>query len=224
MTDSTAKSPSPAGRSDLDRRISRLAAKYVAAADPKTAVELASSIYPIVFSACYDLGGGPAAVSDSAKAVVEDVFDNLGLLLRAPRPASWITRQAYRIAAERALRRRDGKGDVSEGEAVESAAALTGPRLTDEARRGISTLTTAAECLDASLVPVLREALDTLPPRLAVTLILTTISPLPAGEIAEILGETGARSGDPDDALPSLTAAAAVEVFERLGRVPGDGC
>jgi hypothetical protein len=237
MTDSSSnpqtKSPSPSKsstqssasqkRSELDRRITRLAVKYRESPGPQTARAFASAVYPVVFPACYDFGGGLAVVAQSVKAATEEVFEGLDSVVSEPQPTVWIRRTAQRLAARNRLSISNGPGGVgaSQEPTGRLAPEVTGPELSSEAKRGISILIEAVRSGDRSLTPTAREALDSLPVLLEVALILATTSDLGLEEIGMLVSAETGSSGERQDAA-SLVSTAAVAFFEHLGQVVAD--
>ncbi len=204
------------------RRILRLVAKYQATPDTTQASKLIAAIYPIVYSACFTLGGRFADVARAARESVEEIFDDLDAMVAADDPAAWIYRRALRVASLRALDRTSGSGEDGGADGRRGLdISTTGPDLTPQARRGVSFLVRLTKARDPALATAIREALDSLPPRRRVALLLGGASLLPRDDIERIFAESGVplRSGSE---LQEETAGAALAIFEHLGRVAED--
>ncbi len=215
--------------SRLDRRIARLAADYCRAPQPDTACKLAVEAAPLIFGAAHDLGGGLASISPAAEEAAARLVDEADYLASSEAAATEVLRLAYLTAARRAMT----TSAAWEGEAEHSRRQnYSIDTASPEAFAGMEVVRRMATSLDTSHAPVVREALDALPPRLRVPLVLALVSPLEVETIQALVSarETPARvegsdgseepaSAEPAASLVDLLSQAVMAVFEHIGKV-----
>ncbi|MER3396051.1 MAG: hypothetical protein C4318_01105 [Acidimicrobiia bacterium] len=217
----------------LEARIKKLAAAYLRSPSAETAAKLADAVYPTLFWAAFEIGGTFEEISASTLAALRAYFQKLQdpSVLEDQSVAS-LYRLTFSVAASRAIdhERQPNRPSSPGTEASRSNEDLlevgkTSPTpLNESARRGVAILKKAAgdpsRCL--SLAPAVREALGSLPARYRVAVRIYLLSPSPFSEVPhELLDASGEAIKGPST-VAALASAAAVALFEHIGRVVDD--